>query len=156
MSSLVILISLAVVSFILAYVTKRRFGVLALGLAAGSILAHLWVGDLTPIVADAGIDMIQPPLESVVAATITVTPALLLLLSGPVYRSGIWRAVGGLIFAILVVTFLLDSFGSALVIEDPGKSVYDFLVDNRTLIISAGLILGLFDVFATKSAKRSK
>ena len=156
MSSLVILIALFVVSFVLVFLTKRRFGVLGLALAAGAILAELWVGDLTPLVAQAGIQTVRPPLESVVAAAVTVVPALLLLFSGPTYRSLMWRVISGLVFAALVIAFLLDPLGSSLVIDGPGKHVYDLFVHNRTAIISAGLILSLLDAFATKSVRHPK
>ena len=153
MSFIVIFIGLLVAAFILIFLTKRRFGVLGLALAAGAILSELWVGDLTPLVAQAGIQMTRPPLESVVAAVVTVTPALLLLFSGPTYRSTLWRVIGGIIFAVLAIAFLLDPLGSALVIEGPGKPVYQFFADNKMLIISIGLIISLLDVLATKTPK---
>ena len=156
MSFLIIFIGLVVVAFILVFLTKRRFGVLGLALAAGAILSQLWVGDLTPLVAHAGIKLTQPPLESVVAAVVTVTPALLLLFSGPTYRTVVWRVISGLIFAALAIAFLLDPLGSALVIGGPGKPVYQFFVDNKMMIISFGLIISLLDVFATKSVKHPK
>ena len=40
--ALVIILGIAVVLFILAFLTKRRFGVLGLGLAAGVVLSQLW------------------------------------------------------------------------------------------------------------------
>lgn len=156
MSFLIIFIALVIVAFILIFLTKRRFGVLGLALAAGAILSQLWVGDLTPLVAHAGIKLIQPPLESVVAAVVTVTPALLLLFSGPTYRSMAWRVIGGLIFAALAVAFLLEPLSSALVINGPGKPVYHFFVENKMMIISLGLIVSLLDVLATKSVKHPK
>lgn len=156
MSFLVIFIALVIVAFILIFLTKRRFGVLGLALAAGAVLSQLWVGSLTPMVAHAGIQITGPPLESVVAAVVTVTPALLLLFSGSTYRSTTWRVIGGLIFAALAIAFLLDPLGSALVINGPGRPVYHFFVENKMMIISLGLIISLLDVLATKSAKHPK
>lgn len=156
MSFLVIFIGLVIIAFILVFLTKRRFGVLGLALAAGAVLGQLWVGNLTPLVAHAGVQMTRPPLESVVAAAVIVTPALLLLFSGPTYRSKVWRVIAGLIFATLAIAFLLDPLGSALVINGPGKPVYQFFVDNKMMIISFGLIISLLDVLATKSVKHPK
>jgi hypothetical protein len=142
--------------FALVFFTKRRFGVLGLALAAGAMLSNLWVGDLTPIIAEAGLVLIKPPLASVVAAGLTLLPAILLLVSGPTYKSMPQRVGGALAFAILAITLLLDPLGSALVIEGPGRVVYQYMVDHRTLIITAGLVLAVVDVFLTRSPRHAK
>lgn len=156
MSFVIIFLIVILSLFVLVFFTKRRFGVLGLALAAGAMLSNIWVGDLTPIIAEAGFILVKPPLSSVVAASLTLLPAILLLISGPTYKSMSQRVGGALAFAILATALLLDPLGSALVIEGPGKSVYDFMVANRTVIITAGLVLAIIDVFLTRSPRHIK
>jgi hypothetical protein len=37
-----------------------------------------------------------------------------------------------------------------------GKTVYDYMVEHRTLIITAGLIFAVIDVFLTRTPGRGK
>ena len=156
MSSVVVFLIVMASLFALAFFTKRRFGVLGLALAAGAMLAGLWVGDLTPVIAQAGFVLVKPPLQSVVAASLTLLPAILLLFSGPTYKAMPQRVVGALAFAVLAMELLLDPLGSALVIEGAGKSVYDYMVAYKTLFITIGLVLAVLDVFMTRTPGHSK
>ena len=156
MSFVVIFLIVIASLFALVFFTKRRFGVLGLALAAGAMLSNLWVGDLTPIIADAGFVLVKPPLASVVAASLILLPAVLLLFSGPTYKSMPQRIGGAIAFAILATALLLDPLGSALVIEGAGKSVYEYMTAHRTLIITVGLVLAVVDVFLTRSSPRAK
>jgi hypothetical protein len=155
-SFLVIFLIVVGALFALAFVTKRRFGVLGLSLAAGAMVSALWVGDLTPLVAQAGLALVKPPLHSVVAAGLILLPAVLLLASGPTYKALWQRIVGAAAFAVLATALLLEPLGSALVIDGTAQPVYDFFVQYRTAIITACLALAVFDLLVTKSPKRHK
>jgi hypothetical protein len=156
MSFVIVFLIVIASLFALTFFTKRRFGILGLALAAGAMLASTWTGDLTPVVASAGFVLVKPPLQSVVAASLTLLPAVLLLASGPSYKSMPQRIGGALAFAIFATALLLDSLGSALVIEGVGKSVYDYMIEHRTLIITAGLLLAIVDVFLTRTPNAVK
>jgi hypothetical protein len=156
MSFLIVFLIVIASLFALTFFTKRRFGILGLALAAGAMLATTWTGDLTPVIASAGFILVKPPLQSVVAAGITLLPAVLLLASGPSYKSMPQRIGGALAFAIFATALLLDSLGSALVIEGVGKTVYDYMVEHQTLIITAGLVLAIIDVFLTRTPSAPK
>lgn len=153
MSFLVIFLGALTVLFVLAFFTKRRFGVLGLALAAGAMLANLWVGKLTPVIAEAGVKLVAPPLHSVVSAALILAPALLLLFSGPTYKTKPWRIAGAAAFAVLAAALLLEPLGAALIIEGPGKQVYELFVQYRTVIITACLVLALLDLLAVKMPK---
>jgi len=155
-SFLVIFLILIGVLFATAFFTKRRFGVLGLALAAGAMLSTLWVGDLTPIIAKAGIEIIKPPLGSLVSAGLIVTPALVLLFSGPTYKTLRQRIIGAVAFAILATSLLLEPLGSALVIDGVGKTVYDFFVQYHASIITVALVLAVLDLLVTKTPRAHK
>lgn len=153
MSFLIIFLIIIAALFVLAYVTKRRFGVLGLALAAGALLSTLWVGNLTPMIASAGVTMVQPPLESVVSAGLILLPAVLLLFSGPVYKGKVHRLLGAAAFAVLATALLLVPLGSALVIDETARPIYEFFTQYRPVIITATLIYALTDLLLTKTPK---
>lgn len=154
MSFVAIFLIVIALLFAVVFFTKRRFGAPSLALAAGAMLSTLWVGDLTPIIANTGIQIIKPPLSSVVSAVLILLPALLLLSSGPTYKNMIQRVVGALAFAGLAIALLLEPLGSALVIDATGKPVYEFFVQYRAVIVTAGLIFAVVDLLFTKTSRR--
>jgi hypothetical protein len=155
MTFLVILAVIILALFGLVFFTRRRMGVLGLALAAGAMLATMWVGELTPIIASAGVVIIQPPLESLVSSFLILLPAILLLSNGAKYTNPSQRIIGATTFALLAIALLLPSIGSALVIDDTGRPIYDFFDHYRTLIVTVGLTLSILDIISTKLPKRS-
>ena len=149
---LVVLISL----FVLAYFTKRRFGVLGLALAAGSMLSELWAVQLTPLVRDAGLVVQNPPLITIVSVVLVLLPAAFLLFSGPSYHDTFKRVVGALLFAALAFALLIEPLGSALVLQDEGRLVYEFFRDNRVYIVTVGLIIAVLDLLGTHTSRAHK
>ena len=155
-SFLIVLGSIFGALFLAVFLLKRRLGILGLALAAGSILATLWVGSLTPVVAEAGIVIIRPPLSSLVAATLILLPAFLLFFSGASVKGKVQRSMSALIFSALAIAFLLDSLGSALVIDTTSKPIYDSLVEYKPIIITVGLALSLLDLIVGKKIWRER
>lgn len=157
MNVVIIFLIVVVALFVVAFATKRRFGVLGLALAAGAMLSSLWSEKLTPLVEQTGVvSIVLPPLESLVAAALVLLPAVLLFFSGPTYKNIGHRVMGSFAFAILALALLLEPLGSALVLQDIGKQIYDFFVENRVYIVTVGLVFALFDILATKTPKHHK
>lgn len=142
--------------FGLAFLTKRRLGVLGLALAAGALISELWVGDLTPLVAQAGIEIIRPPLESVVATVLLLTPAALLFISGPTYRGMRSRAMGSLLFALLAIFLMLDIFESAVIIDGIGQTIFTWLQQWQPLGTTIILIFAVLEGLGIRTPKPEK
>lgn len=156
MSLIVIIGIIAASLFMATYFTRRRFGVLGLALCAGSILSGLWVDDVTPLVREAGVQLLSPPLASVVGVCLVLLPAVIMLFSGATYNKKFPRIVGSLAFALLAAALLLTPLGTGLVLDSTGKQAYDFLVENRNLIITAAIIYALFDLLTIKTPKKKE
>lgn len=140
--------------FLVAFFTKRRFGVLGLSLAAGALLSANWTGTLTPFIEQQGVVVSVPPLEVIVAASLILAPAFLLLFSGPTYEAGWARALGSLCFTLLALAFLLAPLGDVLRLDGQSKVIFDTLVTSQSVIIVAGLIAAIIDIFLTRNPKR--
>ena len=128
--------------FVLMFFARRRYGVMALALAPGAMMSALWVNDLTPLVAKAGVVIVQPPLEVVVAAGLTLVPALLLLFSGPSYHGKMGRALGSVAFGVLAILLLLGPIQSGIVIDGVGAAVFAQFVNYKPLAVTVLLVLG--------------
>lgn len=156
MSALLVFVVLLLALFALAFFTKRRFGVLGLALCAGALLNGSWTSSLTPIIEQQGVTLIAPPLASVVAMTLTLAPALLLLFSGPSYTKLPGRIAGSAIFALLAFVFLLEPLASALVLDQASRQAYGTVQQFGNLIIVAGIGAALIDLLLTRTPKGGK
>jgi hypothetical protein len=156
MTSLIVVGLLFGLLFLLSFLTKRRFGVLGLALAAGSLLGIHWTGTLTPFIEQQGVTLAVPPLSTVVNSVLILGPPLILLAGGPTYNKMFWRVAGSVGFAALAVTFLLDSIGGALQLDGTGLAVYKVWREYDSLIIVIGLVAALLDVFFTRKPSRHK
>jgi hypothetical protein len=155
-NAIIIILGIISVLFVLTYLTKRRFGVLGLALSAGAILSELWSKDITPYIKQAGLEIVAPPLETIVTFVIILLPALLLLFSGPSYSKKSQRIIGSAAFALLATAFLLEPLGNALIFTGEGLKYYTLLTDNRAWIVTAGLLFALFDILSIKQIKPAK
>jgi len=149
MEVILICIVIAVALFVAAFITKRRFGLLGLALAAGSILSSIWGYDIGLVVSGFGIPQ-GPMTSAIVLAVIIMLPPFVLLFHGYTYKNHLARVAGAAMFTILAFAFLIEPLGHILIPVGVGANVYDWLVNHRTLIIGSGLILAVFDLFLTK------
>ena len=156
MNALVAFIILFAALFGLAYMTKRRFGVLGLALCAGSLLSTSWTATLTPWIEDQGLQVVSPPLATLVAALLIMLPALLLLFSGPTYSGFIARLLGSAAFAVLAFVFLLDPIGTALVLDPVGAQMYTTLSTVSSPLVIVGIAAALADILLTRTPRHHK
>lgn len=151
---------LAVILFISAYITRRRFGLLGLALAAGSILSGLWSYDADLVVGATGLFPSGPLTTAITLSLIVLLPSGILLFHGYTYKNVLGRIFGAFLFTVLALAFLVEPLGHALTLEGFGVDVYNQLVQNKDLIIGLGLVLAVVDLFLTKPAhlanKKSK
>lgn len=153
MNLLIILLTIASLLFLVAYFTKRRFGVLGLALIAGSVISSMWTSEVTAFIQGAGIELLTPPLSSLVGSTLVLLPAVLIFFGGPKYSNKLKRLIGSAVFALLAMSLLLSAFGNGLNLDENGMKIYSFLTGNSTLIMTAGIAYALYDVFTHKPPK---
>lgn len=160
MNVVVVFAILALVLFVGAYISKRRFGLLGLALAAGSILSTIWNYDAGLIVGAIGVIPEGPVTTAVTLSLIVVLPAILLLFHGYTYKHVVGRIVGAFLFTVLTLAFLVEPLGHVFTLEGNGSDIYVWLVNNKDVIISIGMIIAIVDLFFTKPAhlaeKRAK
>ena len=154
-----IVIALAILILALfagAFLSKRRFGLLGLGLAAGAVVSPIW-GDTASFVLSATGLIPEGPLVKVIAlSVILLIPAVLFMFHGYTYKGMFGRIVGSLLFTILAVAFLLGPIGEALTLTGPVAGVYAWLVSHHELLMSGGIVLAIADLLTARAVHKSE
>ena len=122
MEVILICVAIAVLLFVSAYLTRRRFGLLGLALAAGSILSGIWGYDAGFIASGLGFPT-GSLTTAVTLAIIVLLPAGVLLFHGYTYKTFIGRIVGAALFTLLALAFLIEPLGHVLMPQGFGADV---------------------------------
>jgi len=153
---LALLVGIAAALFAAAFFSKRRFGLLGLALTAGATLSTLWSYDAGLIVSSTGLVPDGPITNAVALAVVVLLPAILLLFHGYTYKNMFGRVVGSLLFTVLALAFLTEPIGSVLALSGISQDVYNFIVANKSTIISIGVIFAVIDLFFTKPPSKKE
>lgn len=152
MIPIVVFAGVALVLFVGAYVSKRRFGLLGLALTAGATLSSIWTYDAGLLVSSLGLVPEGVITQAVTQSLVVLLPAILLLFHGYSYKSKLSRLVGSLLFTVLALAFLVEPIGYALPLSGFGATVYETLKQYKAIIVSVGVVLAVVDLFFTKPA----
>lgn len=157
MSFSVFILGIGVVLFLLAFITRRRFGILGLGLLAGSYLAEAWAGQAVPYVERSGITISQLglPMLAFVTIVITLLPALILLVNSPKQHQKLPKVLGALEFALLAAVLLTPTLAGALTVDGFGTVLNTFVVHNYSVLVTIGIILAIVDLFLSRQSPRA-
>lgn len=148
---------IVVVVFVGAFLSARRFGVLALGLAAGSVLAGLWAEVLAGrFVQFSEVQSIPMPAGVIASVALLVAPTLLLLLSGPRYRGRWDRVLSAMMVGVLTAAFLVEPLGKYMLLEGQALGVYRWLEGAWQYVVTVGLVFGVIDLFFLHNSSKSK
>lgn len=152
MISLFIICGIAIGLFAMAFASKRRFGILGLAIAAGSVIETIWNYDAALVVSGTGLVPKGPLTDAVVPSLLILLPAVVLLFTGYKYKSIISRTLGSLLFSVFALAFLITPIGTVLPVEGVGATVFQWLTANISLIIGTGVVLSVIDLFLRKPA----
>jgi hypothetical protein len=147
----VILLSLLLALSGLAFISRRRFGLLGLGLAAGTLLA----GQSLPLLEEffqvfkQYLGGISPAQAAVIL--LVLAPSLVLMLSGPKYYSGKMRLIGSLLYGVMagfaILPFILNTV-------DFTDDIRNFVITSHASALAIGVVVAVIDVFLTRNNKR--
>lgn len=150
MVPIVVLAVVAIVLFAVAFVSKRRFGLLGLALTAGATLSTIWSYDAGLIVSSLGVLPEGVITQAATQSLVVLLPAILLLFHGYAYKKIHSRIIGSLLFTVLALAFLIEPLSYTLPLDGVGGQVYSTIRYYKDVIISAGVILAVIDIFFTK------
>jgi len=155
MSIVVICILTVLAIFVSAYLAKRRFGLLGLALAAGSLLSKAWTYEAGLMASALGI-LSNPVSSAIISAVIILLPAYLLLSRARTYKTSLGRLVGAALFTVLALAFMVDPLEYILILQGTAGEIYNQLLNYKDLIVGVGLIVAVLDLFFSRSAELSE
>lgn len=156
MNVAVVVGGVAVVLFLLAYFTRRRFGVLGLALAAGYVLSKVWEASIPGWAVQIPLEMGVVDSVTIVTLVIILLPSVVLLLGGPSYRTVRGRLLGSLLYAVLAVVFSLGALEHSLVLMGQGRVVFELLVEYQQYILTLALGVSIIDIVYARSSVGAK
>lgn len=152
--SLPILLVLAVVLFAIAYVTKRRFGVLGLGLTAGLVLSREVSKEVAGFLQYLDMPVGSLPFPVAASVLLILAPALLMLISGPKYSDHRLVLVGSAAFAVFAVVLLMGPLAPILVQSERSlQPLLTNIAQNSSLIIAVGVGAAVLDTMYAHGKK---
>jgi len=139
-----IVVGILVGLFVLAFFTKRRFGLLGLAIAAGTLLASQltpWLQDITQAFQEFLGD-ISP--VAAAAIILTILPSVILMLTKQKkYHTLKGRILGAILYTAMAgfafLPFLIDSV-------DISNDIKAFILTSQTTAIIAGVVIALLDL----------
>lgn len=152
--SLIIVITLLL--FALAVVTKRRFGPLGLGLAAGALLAESWADGVGGVFDAIGLRSSELPSATLGGMVLIIVPSLLLLISGHTYKRLIPAIIGAAGYAAMALLLMLGVAGAHVPAGGLVATVLHFANSYRTELVALGVALAVLDMFLARSSHHSK
>lgn len=146
------------VIFVAAFVSSRRFGPLALALAAGFLLAEWWSSWLAGILDGFGIALDWLPNGVIAVLLLLLAPLFALLASGPKYQKKHMKIVSAAGIAFLAAALLVMPLGKFMSLDGQALELYKMFAGAWRYIATTGLVLGVVDLFLahTASGRSSK
>lgn len=143
---------LAVV-FLAVFVTGRRVGPLVLTLAAGVLLMQIWANALRVILGGIGLNMPWLPDGALAIVLLVVLPMMMLLFGGPKYHKKHEKLLAALAVTATLAALLVEPLGKYLALAGSMQGVIDQLMAWRPYIITAGMLIGIGDIFLLHTVK---
>ncbi len=149
MNLIIVCSVIMVVLFALSFTFKRRFGVMGLALAAGSVLSGIWSYDAGIIaqVAGAPSGVIT---KAIVSSFLVLLPAIVLFFHGKRYKTIFGRIIGAALFSVLAMAFLVEPLGNIFSYKSFGSEASQIIERGQMIAISVGLIIAVLDNFFAK------
>lgn len=146
------------VIFAAAFVSSRRFGPLALALAAGFLLAEWWSSWLGSILDGFGMELDWLPNGVIAVLLLLLAPLFALLASGPKYQKKHMKIVSAAGIAFLAAALLVMPLGKFMSLDGQALELYKMFAGAWRYIATTGLVLGVVDLFLahTASGRSSK
>lgn len=146
------------VIFAAAFVSSRRFGPLALALAAGFLLAEWWSNWLGSILDGFDMELDWLPNGVIAVLLLLLAPLFALLASGPKYQKKHMKIVSAAGIAFLAAALLVMPLGKFMSLDGQALELYKMFAGAWRYIATTGLVLGVVDLFLahTASGRSSK
>lgn len=142
--------------FALGYLRPGRYGVAALALVAGNLLAAFFAADLADEYREFGVSVSGLSWQNLVYSTLAILPMALIILFSQKLQSVLPRLIGSAFLAVLASAVLVPLFAKAADGASSVHAVSAFLAQYREQIIAGGVGLAVIDAILARPPKPPK
>lgn len=145
--TVIVSLVIALALFGLSFLSRRRFGVLGLALAAGALLASQMTKDLSRLISQ--YDIPVEPLSAISAASIflTLLPALILLLGGPSYKKRKQAITGAIAFTVMAMLLILEPLTGSMSPDRLMEPFVAWVSRYDSLLLAIGIGFAVMDAW---------
>jgi hypothetical protein len=145
--TVIVSLVIALALFGLSFLSRRRFGVLGLALAAGALLASQMTKDLSRLISQ--YDIPVEPLSAISAASIflTLLPALILLLGGPSYKKRKQAITGAIAFTVMAMLLILEPLTGSMSPDRLMEPFVNWVSRYDSLLLAVGIGFAVMDAW---------
>jgi membrane protein len=147
MSIIILFGVILAIVFTIAFISSRRFGPLALSLAAGFLLSEWWASWLTGLLDGLKLAVSWLPNGVIAALTLTLIPLFALLLGGPRYQRKHEKIISAVAIAFLTASLLVVPLGKYVSLDGQALDLYKIFANNWRYVATLGLVCGVIDLF---------
>lgn len=147
MSVIILFGAILAIVFTIAFVSSRRFGPLALSLAAGFLLSEWWASWLTGLLDGLKLAVSWLPNGVIAALILTLIPLFALLLGGPRYQRKHEKIISAVAIAFLTASLLVVPLGKYVSLDGQALDLYKVFANNWRYVATLGLVCGVIDLF---------
>lgn len=147
MSVIILFGAILAIVFTIAFVSSRRFGPLALSLAAGFLLSEWWASWLTGLLDGLKLAVSWLPNGVIAALILTLIPLFTLLLGGPRYQRKHEKIISAVAIAFLTASLLVVPLGKYVSLDGQALDLYKIFANNWRYVATLGLVCGVIDLF---------
>jgi hypothetical protein len=152
--ALVILAIILFVLFGISFLSKRRFGTLGLGLAAGALLASELSREMALFLQQFNISLLDFSSVALASMILILLPPLVLLVSGPVYENKKTALIGSLAFALMGTMLMMGPISTGFPMTDRNTSeLFNFTAMYESRLVASGVVLAVIDSWLTHNFK---
>lgn len=150
--TVIVSIVVALALFALAYVSRRRFGIMGLALTAGALLASQMTKDLSNLIAENKFPV--EPLSAISAASIflTLLPALVLLFGGPHYKKRNDAMVGAVGFTIMAMLLIIDPLTTSMPPDQLMQPLLTWVLTYKSILLAFMIAAAIIDAWMIRIA----
>ena len=147
MSIIILFGAILAIVFTIAFISSRRFGPLALSLAAGFLLSEWWASWLTGLLYGLKLAVSWLPNGVIAVLTLTLIPLFALLLGGPRYQRKHEKIISAVAIAFLTASLLVVPLGKYVSLDGQALDLYKIFANNWRYVATLGLVCGVIDLF---------
>ncbi len=150
------LLLIFIILLAIGFFTKRRFGLLGVGLLLGYLISTNMVLTATQFIESQGIKFESPPLLLVVGVLLVLLPSIILVFIGPSHQKNIHKSATAFMYALTgtILSYLTIIQNTPALYSD--QSLISFVASYKPLIIVLIALIALGDLFIIHTPKKHK